>query len=140
MASTIMHREHSWIPPDHEPLIAVIHLFPDGRWQELQLSRLELEFPTEAEAALWAKHLRGPSREAQDNLELIDCRDSYGDAVRAWQSKMANEVAEADLADIKEDKPITSQTEEDFSDDSGSIGPTPPSVEPVARVLSELSI
>jgi len=52
----------SWEPPkfgahDAELPLTVVHLLPDGRWQEINLVRLELEFANEKETEAWATRL-----------------------------------------------------------------------------------
>lgn len=46
-------------PSGSEVPVAVVHLLPDGRWQELHLTRLELQFPNNHDAEVWATHLTG---------------------------------------------------------------------------------
>merc|ERR1712146_829189 len=50
---------------DEVPL-SVLHLLPDGRWQELHLGSLELQFESEAEAQRWNAHLSVPLQRAMD--------------------------------------------------------------------------
>merc|ERR1712060_204416 len=42
--------------------VNIVLLLPDGRWQELNLNKLELRAPTAAELGLWSTHLIAASQ------------------------------------------------------------------------------
>jgi len=42
--------------------VTIVLLLPDGRWQELNLQKLELRVPTAAELGTWSTHLIAASQ------------------------------------------------------------------------------
>merc|ERR1712060_513224 len=42
--------------------VNIVLLLPDGRWQELNLNKLELRAPTAADLGLWSTHLIAASQ------------------------------------------------------------------------------
>lgn len=98
----------TWMPPDREPLISVIHLLPDGRWQELHLSRLELRFPSALEASRWAEQF--DLLHAKDTYESSVCNPSRASASRSSQTRQTEPQPEEE--EEEEARYIAKQIEE----------------------------
>jgi len=84
-----------------KPCITVVHLLPDGRWQELHLTRLELRFPNAAEAEAWAGHLSMPApKPTVDPIEAA--YTNAAEDLQSWQARISDECIEIDVDDIKD--------------------------------------
>lgn len=77
--------------------VSVIHLLPDGRWQELHLARLELWFANEFEAEVWASRLSGEGDTLAESLARQN---------EAAKSVTSPRVMEAELIDIHDSQPF----------------------------------
>jgi hypothetical protein len=60
--------------------LTVVHLLPDGRWQEIKLVRLELQFATQADSEAWARRLQDAQASATNSSRRRTPRRSKEDS------------------------------------------------------------
>jgi len=104
---------------DREAFVSVVHLLPDGRWQELHLVRLELWFPTEHAADTWATRL---SQNAFSTKGESSNDDSCGTP--------SEDTAEAEGSDSQECLPYLGRPAGDLGADVSCTGFVPSVSEP----------